>query len=141
MTRALLLAGAALAGAPGCVTVSAPEPPKPPAGNAPGAAVPDGHVSAAPSASAREAITTPQTRPPAPALTRAASPPPARSARPAPAPPGHPAEAVPEPTASAPPPRRTPTAPSMGQVCDLGEAYGGWGPDSSTLELCRDTYG
>ncbi|MFG2334417.1 hypothetical protein ACGFMM_33120 [Streptomyces sp. NPDC048604] len=30
---------------------------------------------------------------------------------------------------------------SRGQVCDMGEKYGGWGRGSDQSRICRDTYG
>ncbi|MEU8523426.1 hypothetical protein [Streptomyces sp. NPDC048577] len=37
------------------------------------------------------------------------------------------------------PPRKPPR--SLADVCELGERYGGWRPDSDQTRICRGTYG
>lgn len=39
------------------------------------------------------------------------------------------------------PPKRPEPPHSRGDVCDLGERYGGWRPDSHEAKICRGTHG
>ncbi|WP_078607447.1 hypothetical protein [Streptomyces flavidovirens] len=82
-----------------------------------------------------------------PAVRRTAPPaPPRRPAEvPAPVRPRAPAVPVP-PEAAVPVPRVLPSLPAPpagagGDVCALGEGYGGWQHDSTQARICRQTYG
>ncbi|MER0444411.1 hypothetical protein ABR738_07450 [Streptomyces sp. Edi4] len=38
-------------------------------------------------------------------------------------------------------PRTYPAMPALGDVCALGQGYGGWRADSPEARICRETYG
>ncbi|MFE9396742.1 hypothetical protein [Streptomyces flavidovirens] len=83
-----------------------------------------------------------------PAVRRTAPPAPPRRPAEVPAPgPVRPVPAAPvPPEAAVPVPRVLPSLPAPaagagGDVCALGEGYGGWQHDSTQARICRETYG
>jgi hypothetical protein len=48
---------------------------------------------------------------------------------------------APAPAAERPLPRGVPKVPGGGNVCDMGEKYGGWTGRSNASRICRQAYG
>ncbi|MFJ2767309.1 hypothetical protein [Streptomyces sp. NPDC087300] len=153
---ALLLSVAVSATVTGCVSVERPGPAGPAGASAtPSAARTDGRsrpqIVQAPAREALERMDPPPSssahphprpakeavRTEAPAGTPAHAPRPARPAKP---PVRRPAATRPDAGATRPTPAAKPAAPGA-DACALGEAYGGWAPDSPQAVICRETYG
>ncbi|WP_125511431.1 hypothetical protein [Streptomyces sp. WAC 01529] len=80
----------------------------------------------------------PAPRSPAADVRPAVPPPRAEQPKPKPPPVRRPPAARPDAGATRPAP---PSRPPAADVCALGEAYGGWQPDSPQAVICRKTYG
>ncbi|NWF30386.1 hypothetical protein HW130_29740 [Streptomyces sp. PKU-EA00015] len=140
---AMVLVGVAACAATGCVSVEAQRAPGPtgsPAGQPDKVVEPQ--IVQGPARDALEAAlpkrTEAATSPPARLREKAAMP-----ARPPQAPPPRPHSRAPQ--APAVPRPKLPPLPEIpvdrGDVCDLGQNYGGWRADSPEARICRQAYG
>ncbi|MGW7070793.1 hypothetical protein ACWGII_33825 [Streptomyces sp. NPDC054855] len=145
-TTATLLASVAVTALSGCVSVERQPAPGPSAASAPPPAPrADGNsrplVVEAPAREALELIATP--RAPAPRATGTAPAIPAAQPRtPGPARPSDPPPQRRAPRPEAAEPAALPTAaPTIADLCALGEQYGGWQADSPEAVICQNSYG
>ena len=141
-TTAKVLVGLAVAAVSGCVSVE-PRPAAPPPPTTAGISRPaqdvEPHVVQAPAREALEAATRPEPAPPRQDAPERAHGKKHKADRPGRKEPkkNHLPVTLPPvlPKFPAHPPR------SRGEVCDLGEKYGGWGHGSDQARICRSTYG
>ncbi|MFD9820858.1 hypothetical protein [Streptomyces violascens] len=125
----------------GCVSVDArttpTRPPAAPPARPPGGGAPQTQIVQAPAREALNSVMPPDAPSPSP-------PPPPKAEQPdAPRHHHHPRAEQPEHHPAAPRKRhpRPAPPPASGDICALGEGYGGWRPDSPEARICREAYG
>ncbi|MFD7167963.1 hypothetical protein [Streptomyces violascens] len=127
----------------GCVSVDArttpTRPPAAPPARPPGGGAPQTQIVQAPAREALDSAMPPDAPSPSPP-----PPPPPKAEQPdAPRHHHHPRAEQPEHHPAAPRKRhpRPAPPPASGDICALGEGYGGWRPDSHEARICREAYG